>query len=493
MLQAVQEAQNLGLPFDEVFPHQYAARMDNAPTPEGWECKNFAPFKVHHSPRLNVAHPECTDDALELLILGIAVDNGTVVTNDTQIDFGATGTWRDLEDWLENLAGRFVIFSRLGHEQRLYFDPTLELPCFYDPKTGHIGSSPYMVLDRPIAPGRYIRTEDVLSGTTNFTLGFTADRDIRLARPNHSLNLDRYQQYRHWPRSEAPFAEDADIDAVASDIVTRLGATVGALARSFRSVIPVTGGYDSRALLASAKDHLGHVSAFYTHRTNYMSSLDCMLAAQIGERLGFTPKLIDGVTLAESPDSAPEISRKENLFSLRTGHHSPIMGHRELIAEDFLPDGQISMRGNVMDINRAFQWKGQNAFRFAHLVRRLRLRAPEGIQPAVFWEREIMTWMDTLPDGTRPVAFDLSWFENILPNSMGIMFNGMPRYFTLSPFNDRYLTSRSMRISPALRRDGDLNAAILLQSVPELAELPYNQEIKRDPEARRSAEALFAG
>ncbi|CUH47149.1 hypothetical protein [Ruegeria atlantica] len=75
---------------------------------------------------------------------------------------------------------------------------------------------------------------------------------------------------------------------------------------------------------------------------------------------------------------------------------------------------------------------------------------------------------------------------------MGAGLNGMPRHFTLNPFNDRYLISRSMGITPALRRNGELNAAILRQSVPELAELPYNQEIKRDPEARRAAEALFA-
>ncbi|WP_282168846.1 hypothetical protein [Ruegeria atlantica] len=126
-----------------------------------------------------------------------------------------------------------------------------------------------------------------MSGATNFSLGFTADRDLRLARPSHSLTLDRYQQYRHWPQSDAPFTADADIDTVASEIVTRLRATAGALARSFRSAIPITGGYDSRALAASAKEHLEHVSAFYTHRINYLSSLDCLLAQKIGQKLGF--------------------------------------------------------------------------------------------------------------------------------------------------------------------------------------------------------------
>lgn len=492
MLQAIREAQEIGIPFDDVFPHQYAVRSDNVAAPEGWNTVEFAPFKIHHSPRLNVAQPDCADASLQLLILGIAVDTGTVIADDTQVDLGASPTWRDLEDWLENLAGRFVIFGRLGREQRLYFDPTLELSCFYDPKTGLIGSSPFMALDRPIEPSRYIRVEDVMSGATNFSLGITGDRDLRLARPNHSLTLDRYQQFRHWPRSDAPFTAVADIDTDASEIVTRLGATVGALARSFRSAIPITGGYDSRALVASAKDHLGHVSAFYTHRINYLSSLDCLLAQKIGQKLGFEPERIDGMKLAEEHGPSDELSLEEKLFGLRTGGHTSTMGYRELAAHEFLPDAEISMRGNVMDMNRANQWKGQDAFRFPHLVRRLRLRAPEGIPPAVYWQREVMTWLDTLPPETHRYAFDLSFLENILPNTMGAGLNGMPRHFTLNPFNDRYLISRSMGITPALRRNGELNAAILRQSVPELAELPYNQEIKRDPEARRAAEALFA-
>ncbi len=50
---------------------------------------------------------DCADAGLQLLILGIAVDTGTVIAGDTLVDLGASPTWRDLEDWLKNLAGRF--------------------------------------------------------------------------------------------------------------------------------------------------------------------------------------------------------------------------------------------------------------------------------------------------------------------------------------------------------------------------------------------------
>ncbi|MDA7963813.1 hypothetical protein [Ruegeria sp.] len=492
MLQAIKEAERQNMPFDALFPHQYAIRVDRTPTPEGWIGEEIGGFRLHRSPRLPRSKPETNAFGVEIIVLGIAVDDGVLVSDTTKLPFGPASDWNAIERWAERLAGRFIALCRLGDDHRIYFDPSLELSCFYNPVTGNIGSSPYMALDRPMQTGRYIDSQDVISGTANFALGITGDRDLRLARPNHALCLNRYHLIRHWPRvADVAAGHDGDPDSTAFEIATRLGATFGALVQSYDALVPVTGGQDSRALIASGRDHLGHVKAFFTHRTNYMTALDCLIAEQLGQALGFEVALLDGVRLSESEDLSHRVKQEQDLFTLRTGRHCSVPGHHELATREHLPDGQILLRGNVMDLNRANQWRGQSSFRLAHMVRRMRLRAPEGIAPATYWGREAGTWLDNLPDEAIPFAYDISFLENILPNTMGAMLNGITSYFTLNPFNDRHLISRSMRVPPALRREGALNAAIIKATVPGLAEIAYTQGIKRSPEARRAAEALF--
>lgn len=492
MLQALKEAETRSMPFDALFPHQYAIRVDRAPTPDGWIGEEIGGFRLHRSPRLPRSKPETNASGVEIVVLGIAIADGILVSDATRLPFGPASDWTVIERWAEGLAGRFIVICRLGDDHRIYFDPTLELSCFYDPITGNIGSSPYLALDRPMQTGRYIDSHDVMSASGNFALGITGDRNLRLARPNHALCLNRYHLIRHWPRvSDVSAGHDGDPESAAAEIATRLGTTFGALVQSYDAVVPVTGGFDSRALIASGRDHLDHVKAFFTHRTNYMTALDCLIASQLGQALGFEVTILDGIRLSEPADVAQRLTQEQELFAIRTGRHGGIPGHRELATRERLPEGQILLRGNVMDLNRANQWRGQSGFRLAHLVRRMRLRAPEGIAPAVYWGREANTWLDTLPQEGIPFAYDISFLENILPNTMGAMLNGTTSHFTLNPFNDRQLIARSMRVPPALRRDGALNAAILRATVPSLADIPYNQEIKRSRDARRAVEAMF--
>src|SRR5690606_36879097 len=106
---------------------------------------------------------------------------------------------------------------------------------------------------------------------------------------NHYLDLDSFAPVRHWPRPDTDLAtrqDEAAVGTIMDEITGRLGMVFGEILRRETCMVPLSGGRDSRCLIATALDDLPRARTLFAWRFHRMSSRDAAIGRQIAESLG---------------------------------------------------------------------------------------------------------------------------------------------------------------------------------------------------------------
>lgn len=255
-------------------------------------------------------------------------------------------------DALDVLAGRHVVVTGDSTAATLYQDAVGARSVYYSPEARLVASHAHLVHD--IAP--HPRTPSELGATTVSTSWDLTPWDGLLALvPNHRLDLNSWRTQRFFPRRPNAYAQ--------WPVEQRLGflealwhREMDALTAAFDDVaVSVTGGSDSRVVLALSRPHLESLRGFtYTAggrgNTKWTRSLalDERIARRLREYLPMQHEFF-----AHGDRSAPvgaeltELLRRNSL-----GHHG-----RWLIPHynRYLPgDDVIHLRGNAFEIARAY-------------------------------------------------------------------------------------------------------------------------------------------
>ncbi len=442
--------------------------------------------------------PFATDaNGLEVgLFLGIGVTSaGDVVKGGLNIRSaaGADGFWDQLEKEVEGIAGRYALVLSVGDDQRMYFDPVLDLSVVYDPQAQVVASSLLPALTRPLQDNPRISDAMIRTQGCNVGLQNTRDAHILRAIPNHFLDLKEFALHRHWPRGDEVFEAEPDrTKDIAQQISNRLAQVFGALVQSYDCVVPVTGGQDSRNLIAAGHKHLGHVKTFFTHKTNKMSGYDCDIAQMIMERLGLPLQIID-VSLPEISGrySGYQLRRLRKDFYGRVGFEAlPLL--EIAMAIDNAPPGELLLRANVMDMlgaNQYTMFHTEGRFDMLHALRKLHLEPRGNTDEVSKWGKDYLAWSKTLPANTSNRTYDFAFMEQLLPNTLGARFNGSPRQFYVNPFADRAQITAALSVSPKFRRSRELYKTVLSLADPDLSGIPFLSAYRQDPLSYQQAAA----
>jgi hypothetical protein len=194
---------------------------------------------------------------------------------------------------LDRLQGTFVIVTQGRLPRRLYPDTGGTLPIVYCARTRRIGASAGMVLEAEEYRERFLagRVERLIrrEGMGSWIPGtLTAHEGVSRLLSNHYLDLEIWEAVRFWPRPPV-FAQEMEVEAAAALIAEALPAFVRAAAAEFRIGITLTAGFDSRLLLAAARDVTGRIEVFTTESGR--PGLDQIMAARIAGDLGLTHRL----------------------------------------------------------------------------------------------------------------------------------------------------------------------------------------------------------
>lgn len=238
------ECEKHGWKFEDVFKYQYRITKSadrTAPLSDDWETLTFGDLTIEHCPALPTATITDESGTATGIVLGIAIGpEGKCL--DKIVTLALNGP--ALEQWIEQLAGWFVILATFGSQIRFYLDPAGNLSTVYNAGEGILGSSVPIVIKGPLLMHPEIDLARVLEKKERFAFGDTVDTRVMRARPNHYLDMHDFTSHRHWPRSDTPFAElDQSRRACITEIGDRLTSIIGALSASYDCGLPITAGH----------------------------------------------------------------------------------------------------------------------------------------------------------------------------------------------------------------------------------------------------------
>ena len=462
-----------GRHFGELFRQQWVLASGRTLGFEGFLATSIGRFVLHYGSAVRLSDILDERGARVGVLIGVAVDDTGAVVDGTLRIGAAVGDaeafWLAAEARLGGLAGRYLAVIDTGGAARAYFDPVCDMGAVYDREAGLLGSSLMLVLRRPIRPNRDFNLHRILRGVANFGFQATADEDVRRTIPNHYLDLRDWTFHRHWPHASDRFeAAAADAGEIVDRMMARLGAITGALVRRFDCIMPVTGGRDSRMLLAASMADLGHVRQFGAFRFHNPSRIDARIGREITNALGF-----EFTQYFFRPAQAQDLKD----FRLKSGYH----GYRgELLALDGalrFPKDHLVLRGNIMELMRANQWRERHLdkpFKLVHGMKRAKfvaaLNDPDDRAP---WEARYQAWRKTLPDGAQRKVYDFGFLEHLLPNTQGTYFGGYHDTFFINPFNDRSLIADAIRLPADMRFRNEVVMMALTRTAPELLDFEF--------------------
>lgn len=494
------EALDITQSFEDIFRYQYSLTKDPQDFPESWPRHDFDQWTLCHCARLQ--HVSIVDAAGESAghLLGVAITpDGAVLDRALQLSQrrGAIEFWQEIDGLINELAGRYIVFITDGQNRRVYFDPVMDQACVFDPDSQTVASSLLLVLDRSLRPNPAFDIAQQIESGRAFSFSHTPDAHVKRGISNHYLDLDTFELVRHWPGADLDFAVPRGIPSdVPGTLVEKLGRNLQALVNHADCDLPLSGGYDSRNLLACLGPNTEKIGRVYCFRVNQMTSFDVLSAEEVARAKGIPLDAVDVFAPEYEKEFTPSlIAERKKAFFLASGL-TCVPGHpADLVANFVSAQKPINIRGNVMDMiggNQFKQLKSENEVDPVHGLRRLAICNLEDQESVEKWSRTYSAWASELPENARARVYDFAFLEQLLPNTLGGRgLIGLNRRFQINAFSDRKLIHIAARIRPRVRRRGALNQAIVRYADPELAAIPYTNHMKHDETWRRRMRQRF--
>lgn len=158
---------------------------------------------------------------------------------------------------LEDLSGRFALFAERAGEVSVLHDPLGSQSIFYAAEGGLAGSHAALLAETLEIPQSqrvrwYMATPEYKSRNTRFLPGdLTLFDGVLLLAPNNELHLRRARTSRYWPTRPVQSASAEEAFAVWDEYFSNYARF---LTPRYRPVLGLTGGTDSRSIIATLRD-----------------------------------------------------------------------------------------------------------------------------------------------------------------------------------------------------------------------------------------------
>jgi hypothetical protein len=459
--------------FSELFRNQYV--LDENPNAKfpGWSRKTLNGWTLYHGFGLRVL--EILDAAQTPVgyLLGYALHADSQLVRDylrLPARYDAPNFWDQTQALIAGLSGRYLAIVLTPLAQRIYTDPVSDIPVIYDRKSRRVGSSLGLVLTRDMRPNPLFPAKRVLSGKQILSFGHTLDGTARRAYPNHVFDLSDFSQRRYWPTEDTVLnVGPRQLEGVFDEMADRLSAHLATWLTEFKCALPITGGRDSRALLACAKGHWDDVAMFMAHRFNNNTRKDAKSGQQIMDDLGypFHHFFYQKNTLRDLSD-----------MRLKMGWSGTRGELGALAAMEQYPRDLLILRGNIMELIRANQYRSDRMndrqINLRHALRRSGAELTPTKANMERWHDIYMGWHNSLPPNAQDRIYDFNFVELRLPNTQSSYMTAMHGGPFINPFNDRRLIELAISISPIRRYSENYYLELITRRAPELLGYPFN-------------------
>lgn len=485
---AVHRCESYALDPQVGFKSQYAIVPESALKVAGMAELVINKWSLLHG---KAVHPTLLKDSKNRVFgafFGTGIDHeGGVVTATAFTRFNSKGRSfeADLEDYINGIAGRFILVLDSGAKTRVYRDPMGHMPMFYNDKTMIAASSIYLTVDRPVTaniacarPG-----ETMMSTVGVFPVGQTSDVDVRLMPGNHVLDLSDFTAHRGWPLRNSIRKVTASKSAtVIGKMATRLRTIVQGWIDAEDVVLPLDAGVGSRILLAAAGDKRAAVSQICVLQPGGPQdarnlAVAHMLSEATSQNLQVLTRQMAFDTFDQTRDTRQE---RKRLFWLRTssalrvppttawGIDGLYAAHHVLL----IPAGLTALQGGwLMGAPAPRPVRNTQASEIAAAIG---ARPEKAVRTAV--EPDYTHWKSSLPKTLQSQVEDFIRIE-LHESARAVTSLGLADHMPTSPFSDREFIELALKLPLGLRSSEAFAEALLLALDPALAGLPYDAEM----------------
>lgn len=508
----------LSLQFPTTFRYQFALSPSQRELP-GFAVRRFGGGFLHSCPELAICEIQSIQGTPLGLILGHAIDDdgtrlhgtATLPLSTSDPDLAAK-----LQDWVTWLSGRFLVLLDVPGPtplRRLYPDPAGSYGAVYDPDTGLVASSLLLALNRDLDPTPGYRLNDQVLGDAalakllpsydpalpagGFGFGDTPDRRVRRMMANRYVDLTDFTVHRFWPGSDD--LPELSVTQAAEIIVRRMRLMMSAFCTDFSGYFAISGGRDSRMLLACAPDLSTSDVTLYCYSNNYITTLDLRIAQELAD-------CVDRPLLAQLPLKGPKATLLANpKRAARLRHRFALASGLAHMGDDWwqrgyarqLKSGGLWLRGNFLEIVTARVWPKRAASRQApleHALERTRVAIGDAKDRAQKMAR-LQEWQNSFAFDDARHLHDLTYLDLTLAPAQ-TNFLGFNHLFYVAPANDRQIFAAAMQVPGQLRSRGELYNEIMRQANPRMGAVPLAgsvafQSRKRQINARTHLEELI--
>lgn len=217
-----------------------------------WQHIPAAFFDFHVHPEMPVHHVTDRHDRTVFLFGDMFVAHGERTVEEALLEMAA-GDRAITED----ISGRFVIFIVDGDKASVLNDPLGSQPVFYSGADGGVAASHSALIAEALGLSKsprtkaYMASSEYMARTTRFLPGdLSLYEGVRLLVPNNELSLPGTTTSRYWPRRDITAASYESILSLWDEY---FGAYAEYMAPRYSPVLGLTGGVDSRSVIATLR------------------------------------------------------------------------------------------------------------------------------------------------------------------------------------------------------------------------------------------------
>ncbi len=398
-------------------------------------------------------------------LIGWPIQGETLHRTDGTITLGPGQTPEYL---FAELGGRFVLLWQAADGRVLLREDSAgSLPAIHAPAARLVGATVTLIDQiHSLPPAPEVEAIFDFPKRRGFLpFGLTPRQGAHRLMPNHVLDLDSMTPRRVWP--DAGFAArpplDADqISAGVAETAVLLRRHMTAILNQGETVLYLSGGQDSRTVLAAARGMTANLRA---ETLGDEGLLDAHVAAQVARAAGIPHRRVPVV---------PASPREIEAWLARSGRmmFDPVTLLAATAVQIHTANHPIS--GTGAEIMRGSNWGEGDAEAPALDLPRLlaRVRMPD--LPVI--RRAAQAWIDSLPPMDAAMAIDLAKIEQIHGCWSGAEAYGHPLPFpTLNPFSGQRLNEITLAMPKDYRQSNRMFPVLLRALWPELLDVPINR------------------
>lgn len=369
------------------------------------------------------------------------------------------------------LAGRFVMLWQSDDGKLLLREDSAGgLPAIYVPKAGLVGAT-VTLLDTLYPLSVNLDIEAIFDFPKHhgfLPFGLTPRYGARRVMPNHVLDLGNFGVRRVWPVTELCFRKElseVEIANLVLEAASILRHNVAAILSQGETVLYLSGGYDSRMILAAAR---GRTDMLRAETLGDARSLDAHVAAHVARYAGIKHSIVSLQTV-NATDVKAWLHRSGRMMCDTVSSMGPTIAATSM--------GTHSLSGTGADIVKGTTFNSSDTKSSGLTVERIltELNLPDHPEIRCAGQAWIDGLMEDCPLGTA-MMLDLVRMEQRHGGWGGAAIYGHPVIRpSLQPFSGQRLYEITLAMPTEYRLKKKFYFDLMRELWPELLEVPINR------------------